>query len=369
MVKEDVAGAQVLKNIGSFAAEGERARGEGCELEVGARHVRVEEHDAGEIHRAIAAKDLVFFELEVDAQALNDFSVRAGLDFEADGVAFAPVVELDADGLEQRAGFFFFEVKVGVASDAEGGEGEDFIAAVHAAEVFGDEVLEEEVVEFAVGVGQADEAGQGTGNGDDAEDERAGAAALGTEEDGQAESFVEDAGKGVCGVDGDRRQERVDFALEIALGEGLGLFVKLVPLEEADSLLAHGGEQGVVPASVLGVDEGVYFVGEGVERFVGAQAVVAGLAIAVFNALHEAGLADFNVLVEVGAGDGEELDAFEKGVGWVLSLFEDAAIEVHPGCIAPVKKAWFLCSPCHFVSVPYALWQSTRFYSMQVKTT
>ena len=65
-----------------------------------------------EVDGAIAAEDLVFVELEVDAQALDDVGVRAGLDFQADGVAFAAVVELDADGFEQRARFFFFEVEV-----------------------------------------------------------------------------------------------------------------------------------------------------------------------------------------------------------------------------------------------------------------
>ena len=101
---------------------------------------------AGEVDGAVAAEDLVLFEFEVDAQALDDFGIGAGFDFEAHGVAFAAVVQLDADGFKQRARFFFFEVEVGVAGDAEGGAGEHLVAAVHAGEVLRDEVLEQQVV-------------------------------------------------------------------------------------------------------------------------------------------------------------------------------------------------------------------------------
>ena len=195
---------------------------EGGELEVGAADVFVKEHEAGEVDGAFAAKDLVLVEFEVDAEALDDVRVCAGLDLEADGVAFAAVVELDADGFKERAGFFFFEVEVGVAGDAEAGVGQDFVTAVHAGEVLGDQVLEEEVVVFAILGGQADEAGQGAGHGDHAENLGAGAAALGAEQQRQTESLVEHAGKGMGGIDGDGCEERIDVALEIILGEGAG---------------------------------------------------------------------------------------------------------------------------------------------------
>ena len=87
--------------------------------------------------------------------------------------------------------------------------------------------------------------------------------------------------------------------------------------------------------------------GEDGQRFVGAKAVVARLAVAVFNALHEAGLADLDVLVEVGAGDGEELDALEQRIGGVLGFFEDTAVELHPGVVAAVEELLFLCGSGH----------------------
>ena len=193
MVEQDVVLAQLVEDVGGLAAQVERPGREGRELEVGPLHVAVEEHQPREVHRAVAAEDLVLVEFEVDAQALDDLRVGAGLDFQAHGVALAAVVQLDANGFQQRARFFLLEVEVGVAGDAEGGAGQHLVAAVHAGQVLRDQVLEQQVIEAAVGGGQADEAGQRAGHGDHSQHLRAGAAALGAQQQRQAESLVEDA--------------------------------------------------------------------------------------------------------------------------------------------------------------------------------
>ncbi len=54
------------------------------------------------------------------------------------------------------------------------------------------------------------------------------------------------------------------------------------------------------------------FVREGGERFIRSKTVITRLAVAVFDALHEASLANFNVLIEIGSGDGEKFDPFEQ---------------------------------------------------------
>jgi hypothetical protein len=101
--------------------------------------------------------------------------------------------------------------------------------------------------------------------------------------------------------------------------------------------------------------------GEHGEGFVGAEAVVSGLAVAVFNALHEAGLAHFNVFVEVVAGDGEELDALQEGFGGVLGFFKDAPVELHPGVVPAVEELLFVCSSGHRCPSSAPCWQSTAF--------
>jgi hypothetical protein len=131
-------------------------------------------------------------------------------------------------------------------------------------------------------------------------------------------------------VNGDGSEKRIDLALEVVLGEGAGFDGELVPVEEADGLLAHLGEQALVPALVLGGDEGVYLSGEHGKGIGGTETVVTGLAVAILNALHEASLTDLDVFVEVGGGDGKELDALKERVRGVFGLFQDAAIELHP---------------------------------------
>ena len=173
MVEQDVVLAQLVEDVGGLAAEMQRLGREGRELEVGPLDVAVEKHEAREIHGAIAAEDLVFVELEVDAQTLDDFRIGAGLDFEAHRIAFAAVVQLDANGFKQRARFFLLEVEVGVAGDAEGGVGQHLVAAIHAAQVLRDQILEQQVIVGAVRRGQADEPGQRAGNRDDPQHLRA----------------------------------------------------------------------------------------------------------------------------------------------------------------------------------------------------
>ena len=311
---------------------------EGRELQVGTIDVAVEEHYAREVDGTVIAEDLVFIQFEVDAETLDDFRIRAGFDFETNGVSLAAVVQFDANGFEQGARLFFFEVEVGISGDAERYAGEHFVSAIHAGEVLRDQVLEEEVVEFAVLGGEADKPGKGPGHCDYAEDLRAGALPFAPQQQGEAERLVEDARKGVGGVDGDGGQEGIDLALEVALGIGAGVFVQFVPLKEADALFAQLGKQEIVPAAILGIDKAVDFGGESGERFVRAQAIVALFAIAVFNALHEAGLADFDIFIEIGTGDGQKLHSLEERIRRVFCFFEDAPIELHPGMVATCKK-------------------------------
>ena len=148
-------------------------------------------------------------------------------------------------------------------------------------------------------------------------------------------------------IDRDGREQRIDFALKVALGKGARFVAQLVPLQQPDALLAQLGQQVLVPAAVLRGHKAVNLGGQGGQRLVGAQAVVALLAVAVFNALHQAGLADFDILVEIGAGDGEKLDPLEQRIGRVFGLFQHAPVELHPGEVPAVEEFLFLRSRGH----------------------
>src|SRR6202034_4716420 len=131
-------------------------------------------------------------ELEIDAEAVDDFGVSLAVDFETDGVAFAAVVEFGADRFEQRARFFFLEVEVAVAGDAEGGAGEDLVAAIHAAGVALDEVGEKDEVLGVIRRRDPQEAWQRAGDGEYAQDRAGRSAAFAAEEQRQTHGLVQD---------------------------------------------------------------------------------------------------------------------------------------------------------------------------------
>jgi len=71
------------------------------------------------------------------------------------------------------------------------------------------------------------------------------------------------------------------------------------------------------------------------------------LTVAVFNTLHEPGLADFYVFIEIGASDGEKFNPFEEGIRRVFGFFKDTTIELHPGVVASSKELLFLFGSGH----------------------
>jgi hypothetical protein len=66
------------------------------------------------------------------------------------------------------------------------------------------------------------------------------------------------------------------------------------------------------------------------ENFGWTKAIGSVHVATIFDQLLEGGDADFEELVEVGADDGKEFEPFKKGLGRVLSLLENAMIELKP---------------------------------------
>src|SRR5208282_3733919 len=77
-------------------------------------------------------KDLPGVKLEHGAQALDNLGVSLGLDLHAHRVALATVVQLGTYRLQQIARFFFLQVEVAVARDAERGGRNDVVPLIHA---------------------------------------------------------------------------------------------------------------------------------------------------------------------------------------------------------------------------------------------
>jgi len=69
---------------------------------------------------------------------------------------------------------------------------------------------------------------------------------------------------------------------------------------------------------------------DGEEGVAWAEAVGSVSIASVFQQLFQGRDADFKEFVQVGADDGEEFEAFEEGLGGILSFLKDSLIEFQP---------------------------------------
>jgi hypothetical protein len=153
----------------------------------------------------------------------------------------------------------------------------------------------------------------------------------------EAEGFVEDARKGMGGIECDRGKERVDLLVEKFSGEVAIFLAEFLPRQEGDAGAFELRNEVIIPAGVLLFDELVEMVAKTIEMLIlGEASLIEGLgeALVFFELLKDAGYADFYEFVEVAGGDGEEFDALEQRVRRVVGFFEDAAIELQPALVA-----------------------------------
>ena len=338
MVEQNIVAPQFLKKILRAAVEAQLTGHKGRVLEVGARRVAVEVHHARQIDRTVGAKDLRVVELEVHREPVDDLDIRPFFNLQADNVSLAPVVEFGAHAVEQAAGFLLLQIEIAVARDAKGRFRENFIAAIHARRVVLDEIVQKDEVLGARARKQRHETGQSAWNRDHAEHRAGGSLAFAAKQESQAERFVEHPRKRMRGIDRNRSEQRIHFALVIEQGMLPGCLVHLVPLEHADAIFVEGGTQIFGPATVLVAHEPVHVLDDEIERLLRRQAIEARLRVAVFNALQDAGYADFYEFIEIAGRDGQKLHALEQRVRLVLRLFEHPAIETQPRLIAANEK-------------------------------
>jgi hypothetical protein len=86
----------------------------------------------------------------------------------------------------------------------------------------------------------------------------------------------------------------------------------------------------LVKELILVVDHAQDASSDSSENFGWTKAIGSVNVATIFDELLEGGDADFEELVQVGADDGKEFEPFEKGLGRVLSLLENAMIKLKP---------------------------------------
>ena len=168
----------------------------------------------------------------------------------------------------------------------------------------------------------------------------AGSLALAPQQQGEAQGLVQHARKRMRGVDGDGRQQRIDFALEVTWWQPCGPRRPVRPTRSTRTPAARSaGSSCLFQQWYCSATKPCISAVMAASDCSGRSAVGVGLGVAVFNALHQAGLADFDEFVEIAGGDGQELDPLEQGIGGVLGFFEHAPVEVHPGFVSGEKEA------------------------------
>ena len=329
MVQQNIVAAEFLEQVLRFGGEPQLARGKRLELEVGMRRLLVDIEQAREIHRPVDRKHLPGLQFEIGAQALDDFGIGIGFNLQPHRISFAAVVQFGAHRFQQVARFFFRQIEIAVAGDAEGGGGNNVVAVIHPRGVVGDQISQKNEVDRTLR-GQPNQSRQGAGHGDHAGVGERGTAAP-AEQKGHAQRLVDHSRKRMRRIHRDRRKQKIEFPLAVFLDESPGAGIQFMQAQNANSLVGQRRPQLIVPAAILVIHKLMSFAGNDVPLFDQGQAVWSGFGVSVFNLLHQSGHAHFEKFVQIAGRDGKKFQTLQQRIFLILRLFEDTAVEGQPG--------------------------------------
>ena len=246
MVQQNVVAAQLFEQIVRLRGQAQLPRHVGVKLQIRPRRCVVNIEEPRKIHRAVNRENLPVIKFEHRAQPLDDLGVGLGLDLHPHRVSLAAVVQFRAHRFQQIARFFFLQVKVAVARDAEGGGRNDVVALIHPHRVVDDQIGKKNEIDRSLGR-QPDQPRQRPRHGDHSGiGERRATAA--TQQQRHAQRLVDHARKWMCRVHRDRSKQRVELPFAIVVHEGQCRVIQFVDAEDANALLRQFRPQALVPA-------------------------------------------------------------------------------------------------------------------------
>jgi hypothetical protein len=276
----------------------------------------------------LGAVDLQGGQPQVPAEHLDHVVGHLGLDDHPDREADVPVVQGLLHGGHEVARLVYRHLDVRVAGDPEGVRALDRQAGEQRRDVVLDDILDEDVGLFPLGLGgDLDEPREhARGHLDPGVHVAVVVPAL--ELDGDVEDVVGDERERVGHVERQRGEQRV-HPLPVELGHPCALvWVELGYAHDAYPLVRELGPEGHPAQLVLG-DEVPYLLGDLLHEAVVIHAGVVRAGDRVL--LHDAGDADHEELVHVRMAYGQELDALQQGVGFLERLVQAPAVEPQPG--------------------------------------
>ncbi len=237
-------------------------------------------------------------------------------------------MQLSTHRLKQVARFFLFQIQITVSRHAERCHGHNVVPAIHAGRVIRKYVGEKNKVDACLR-GQPHQTRQHSRHRDHAHVGATGAT-LAFQQQPNAERFVQDARKGMCGINRDRGQQGINFFFAVCINKCFLLRRQVLQVKHAYVFALQRRQQLLVPALILFADKLARLAGNQVTFLLRAQGVGAGVNVAVFNSLQQSGHTNFKKFVQIAGSNRQELYPLQQGIGFIIGFFEHALVEGEP---------------------------------------
>ena len=330
MVQEHIALLQRAPDVPRSLGQRPLPRLKWFEFQIRAIHRAVQMHQTRQIHRPLGAIDLPVSQLEDPLQPRNYVGAHVGFDFQAHGVALAPVVQLRAHRLQHRARLFFLQIKIAVAGNAERTLAQNFIASIHPSGVQPDQVGKRNEG-IAIRIRQPHQPRQGTRHRYHSHVVYVGGRPPPpSQQQRLAQCLVNHPRKRMRRIDGHRGQQGIQFVAAVIVHHlALGI-VQIRQRMHPDAMFGQRRQQLLVPAFVLLANELVRRLGQHLLLVQRSQPVGSGIHLAFFQMLQQSGYANLKELVQVTGRDRQELHPLQQRVALVFSFLQNPAIEGEP---------------------------------------
>ena len=287
-----------------------------------------------QVDRPVQLVHVFLRKAQVLAEFAEDRLIDALLDFKADRGAAPQVAQLFLDLLQEVLGLLLVDVQVAVARDAEGMGPDELVAGEELSRAELDDVAQEDrALRARLGRGNRDQPREDPRHGQDRNvlDRAVLVLVVGAlQRDHDVERLVSQLGKGVGLVERQRGQDREDLVAEVCPHPVDLRLREIVRGAEENSLAGERGDELVVPAVVLVLDERGHDRVDAAQLLHRGEAVGAELRDARVDLLHEARHPDLEELIKVRADNREEAHALQKGVAHALRLLKDPPVEGQP---------------------------------------
>src|ERR1700723_2592497 len=229
-------------------------------------------------------------------------------------------MKLQVHRLKEASGLFLFQVEITVARDAKSCRRQDFVTVIQPIGKGVNNVVQEHIFNSVLGRRQAHQARQRARNGDDPQVNLRGAP-FALEQECEAKRLVQDVGKRMRRIDGNRREQRLNRLGVKILDVLARLGAQIAPSQNMDRFRLESRKELGAPALILLLTETADFRDQLGEYLLRDTPVSFRLAGSVFGLLHQPGEANFDELVQIACGNTQKFDPLKKGIRRVARLF------------------------------------------------